>query len=70
MAAHTAVGYLIAAGLSGAAQGERFGSAALGVALWVACLNGGTLAETRHGGEHCDEIVGTPSAYLELAETH
>ena len=44
MAAHTAVGYLIAVGLGAAAQGERLGSAALGVGLWVACLNGGTLA--------------------------
>jgi hypothetical protein len=33
-------------------------------------LDSGTLTETRHGGEHCDEIVGTPSAYLELPETH
>jgi hypothetical protein len=33
-------------------------------------LHGGTLAETRHGGEHGDEIVGIPPAYLELAETH
>jgi 4-hydroxybenzoate polyprenyltransferase len=44
MAAHTAVGYLIAVGLGAEAQGGKLGSAALGVGLWVACLNGGTLA--------------------------
>ena len=44
MAAHTTVGYLLAVGLSGAAAGERLGPALLGLALWVICLNGGTLA--------------------------
>jgi 4-hydroxybenzoate polyprenyltransferase len=44
MAAHTAVGYLLAVGLSGAAAGQRIGPAALGLVLWVVCLNGGTLA--------------------------
>ncbi|MEP7325420.1 MAG: UbiA family prenyltransferase [Gemmatimonadota bacterium] len=44
MAAHTAVGYLLAVGLSGAAHGELLGQALLGLALWVVCLNGGTLA--------------------------
>ena len=44
MAAHTAVGYLLAVGLDGAARGERLGPALAGLALWVGCLNGGTLA--------------------------
>jgi lycopene elongase/hydratase (dihydrobisanhydrobacterioruberin-forming) len=44
MAAHTTVGYLLAVGLGGAAQGERLGPALAGTALWVGCLNGGTLA--------------------------
>jgi len=44
MAAHTAVGYLLAVGLDGAARGERLGPGLAGLALWVGCLNGGTLA--------------------------
>jgi lycopene elongase/hydratase (dihydrobisanhydrobacterioruberin-forming) len=44
VAAHAAVGYLLAVGLSGAARGERLGPAVLGIGLWVVCLNGGTLA--------------------------
>ena len=44
MAAHTAVGYLLAVGLAGAARGERVAPALLGLVLWVVCLNGGTLA--------------------------
>jgi 4-hydroxybenzoate polyprenyltransferase len=44
VAAHTAVGYLLAVGLEGAGRGERLGPALLGLALWVVCLNGGTLA--------------------------
>ena len=44
MAAHTAVGYLLAVGLAGAARGVRLGPAVLGLVLWVVCLNGGTLA--------------------------
>jgi lycopene elongase/hydratase (dihydrobisanhydrobacterioruberin-forming) len=44
MAAHTAVGYLLAVGLGGAGNGEFLNSALLGTVLWVCCLNGGTLA--------------------------
>ena len=43
MAAHTALGYLLAVGLHGA-TGEHLGRGLLGLLLWVACLNGGTLA--------------------------
>lgn len=43
MAAHTTLGYLLATGL-GAAAGHRLGRGAAGIALWVVCLNGGTLA--------------------------
>ncbi len=43
MAAHTAVGYLLAVGLAGAADGDRLGPGLYGLLLWVACLNGGTL---------------------------
>ena len=44
MAAHTAVGYLLAVGVPGALAGVRLEDAMLGLALWVVCLNGGTLA--------------------------
>jgi 4-hydroxybenzoate polyprenyltransferase len=44
MAAHTAAGYLLAVGLSGAAAGSGLRPALLGIGLWVVCLNGGTLA--------------------------
>ncbi len=44
MAAHTALGYLLAVGLGGAARGEHLGGAALGLVAWVVGLNGGTLA--------------------------
>lgn len=44
MAAHTLLGYVLAVGLPGALRGERLGPALLGSALWVVCLNGGTLA--------------------------
>jgi 4-hydroxybenzoate polyprenyltransferase len=44
VAAHSAVGYLLAVGLEGAARNERIGPAFLGMGLWVVCLNGGTLA--------------------------
>ena len=44
MAWHTLVGYLLAVGLRGATHGEGLGPGLLGVALWVVCLNGGTLA--------------------------
>lgn len=43
MAAHTAVGYVLAVGLSGARSGQQVGPALLGLVLWVVCLNGGTL---------------------------
>ena len=44
MAAHTALGYLLAVGLAGAVRGERLAPAALGLLAWVVGLNGGTLA--------------------------
>ncbi len=44
MAAHTAVGYVLAVGLGGAAQGAHLGPALAGLAAWVIGLNGGTLA--------------------------
>lgn len=44
MAAHTALGYLLAVGLSGALHGVALGPALLGLVIWVVCLNGGTLA--------------------------
>ncbi len=44
MAAHTLVGSLLAVGIDGALRGERLQSGLLGMVLWVACLNGGTLA--------------------------
>ncbi|MBK8004119.1 MAG: UbiA family prenyltransferase [Gemmatimonadetes bacterium] len=44
MAAHTALGYLLAVGLDGARHGEALGPALLGLVAWVLCLNGGTLA--------------------------
>ncbi len=44
VAAHAAVGYLLAVGLDNALRSGRLGAACLGVALWVICLNGGTLA--------------------------
>ncbi|HSE67896.1 MAG TPA: UbiA family prenyltransferase [Gemmatimonadales bacterium] len=44
MAAHTALGYFLAVGLSGAMGGEALKPALAGLALWVVCLNGGTLA--------------------------
>ncbi len=44
LAAHTAVGYLLAVGLAGARAGVQLAPAALGLVLWVVCLNGGTLA--------------------------
>jgi 4-hydroxybenzoate polyprenyltransferase len=43
MAAHTALGYLLAVGLRGT-TGEHLDAALLGLILWVLCLNGGTLA--------------------------
>jgi 4-hydroxybenzoate polyprenyltransferase len=44
MAAHTALGYLLATGLAGAAEPTRLLPALFGLVLWVVCLNGGTLA--------------------------
>lgn len=44
MAAHTALGYLLAVGFDGAAEAARLSPALAGLALWVICLNGGTLA--------------------------
>jgi len=44
MAAHTALGYLLAVGVTGALAGQHLGTAAAGLLLWVLCLNGGTLA--------------------------
>jgi len=44
MAAHTLLGYILAVGFSGVARGEQLGAALLALALWVLCLNGGTLA--------------------------
>jgi 4-hydroxybenzoate polyprenyltransferase len=44
MAAHTALGYLLAVGLPGALAGTALGPAALALIAWVVCLNGGTLA--------------------------
>ena len=44
MAAHTALGYLLATGLAGAGNPTWLGPGLLGIALWVVCLNGGTLA--------------------------
>jgi 4-hydroxybenzoate polyprenyltransferase len=55
LAAHTAVGYLLAVGLRSAVRGERVGSALLGIALWVLCLNGGTLAlNSAHDRDEAD----------------
>lgn len=44
MAAHTALGYILAVGLDAVGRGEQIGSASLGLAAWVVGLNGGTLA--------------------------
>ncbi|MDF3053998.1 MAG: UbiA prenyltransferase [Geminicoccaceae bacterium] len=57
MAAHTLVGYLLAVGLQGALGGERLGAALLGVALWVICLNGGTLAINSAYDQDEDDIA-------------
>lgn len=44
MAAHTALGWVLAVGVAGVLRGEKLGEALAGLALWVLCLNGGTLA--------------------------
>jgi 4-hydroxybenzoate polyprenyltransferase len=45
MAAHTALGYVLAVGWDGVGRGEQLGSGLLGIAAWVLGLNAGTLAE-------------------------
>ena len=44
MAGHTLVGYMLAVGFSGAVRGAWLPQAAGALAIWVICLNGGTLA--------------------------
>jgi 4-hydroxybenzoate polyprenyltransferase len=44
MAAHTALGFILAVGLRPALHGERLGTALGALAIWVLLLNGGTLA--------------------------
>jgi 4-hydroxybenzoate polyprenyltransferase len=44
MVAHTALGYVLAVGIGGAARGAWLPQAAWALALWVVFLNGGTLA--------------------------
>ena len=44
VAAHSSIGYLLAVGVQNAFRSARLGDAALGIVLWVICLNGGTLA--------------------------
>lgn len=44
MAAHTAVGYLLAVGWSGLWRGDHLAALLLGLVVWVVLLNGGTLA--------------------------
>ena len=44
MAAHTALGYVLAVGVEGVVAGEHVGHAATGLVAWVIGLNGGTLA--------------------------
>ncbi len=44
MAAHTALGFILAAGLRPALHGERLGTGLWALVLWVVLLNGGTLA--------------------------
>jgi lycopene elongase/hydratase (dihydrobisanhydrobacterioruberin-forming) len=44
VAAHAAVGYLLAVGIPNALRSDRLGAAGLAILLWVVCLNGGTLA--------------------------
>ena len=44
MAAHTALGWVLAVGVRGALQGAHAGAALAALVLWVVLLNGGTLA--------------------------
>jgi 4-hydroxybenzoate polyprenyltransferase len=70
VAAHTAVGYLLAVGVHGAARGQRAGPALLGIAIWVLCLNAGTLAlNTAHDRDQGDVayLRQPPSAPSRLA---
>ena len=44
MAAHTALGFLLAVGLAGAWRGQQLGTGLGALFIWVVLLNGGTLA--------------------------
>ena len=44
MAAHTALGWVLAVGVRGALHGDHVGAALTALVLWVVLLNGGTLA--------------------------
>jgi len=44
MAAHTALGFLLAVGLRGALAGDRLAAGVGAILIWVVLLNGGTLA--------------------------
>ena len=44
MTGHTALGYVLAVGFAGVVRGEELGAALAALAIWVLCLNGGTLA--------------------------
>lgn len=44
MAGHTALGYVLAVGVSGVLRGEALANALMALVLWVVALNGGTLA--------------------------
>jgi lycopene elongase/hydratase (dihydrobisanhydrobacterioruberin-forming) len=44
MAGHTALGYVLAVRVDGVMRGEELLPALVGLAVWVICLNGGTLA--------------------------
>lgn len=44
MAGHTALGYVLAVGIGGVVRGVALPQALAALALWVVCLNGGTLA--------------------------
>jgi 4-hydroxybenzoate polyprenyltransferase len=71
MVAHTAVGILLATGLPPGPTPLRWGDAALGLFLWIVCLNGGTLA-INSAFDDDDGDIGylaappTPPRYLAL----
>jgi len=44
MAGHTILGYVLAVGFAGVVRGAWLPQALFGLAVWVICLNGGTLA--------------------------